>query len=228
MIKLDLERFTQAWNKVVQQHPQLQGIIEDDAFLILPNVPYYQPHYHDLTAYDDTQRDAVLTKARDSIRTEGVPSNQWPLFDISIYRLANDEYLIHFVFDLVMADGSSLTTLFSQLEAWYLDINRVFPQAELTIRDYLLALEEHKTSKQYINSQTYWLDRIDSLPDAPQLPLSRCHKSRYGFANTQSDYSSKRLVNIARKSVFRNLNAFYCGVDCVLSGSGAVERKRSF
>ena len=45
------------------------------------------------------------------------------------------------------------------------------PHLELTFRDYVITERKMKSSTAYFRDRQYWLNRIDELPSAPDLPL---------------------------------------------------------
>ncbi len=203
---LDEARFTQAWNNVIQQHPQMRGFINNASeFCILPHVDKYQPRCYDLCDLNHKQRQLHLENARKNIRQKGVPSHQWPLFDISIHHLPDNESIVHIVLDLVLADGSSVNLMFSQLAAWYQNMEQKFPVAELSIRDYLLKIETHKTSEKYQKSQQYWFDRIDSMPDAPQLPVTDGDRKDMDLQSLHYIISGEKWQQLQTQSFSHNL-----------------------
>lgn len=169
---LDRERLTLAWNQLIRSHDQLRGVIDNGKYCISKDVPYYQPQYVDLTAMDKARKDHFIGEARGQIVAQGVPTDQWPLFDINILQTDIDTSLVHLVVGLVVADGKSLGTLFQQLQSLYEDLSSALPVPHMTAAAYLRELEKTKASEGYQRAQQYWSQRIPTLPEAPTLPLA--------------------------------------------------------
>ncbi|BET96997.1 amino acid adenylation domain-containing protein [Xenorhabdus taiwanensis] len=168
---LDLPRFTAAWNRVINHHMQLRGYVKDGQYRILPEVPCYTPTIIDCRNIMPNEREAQLNHARDTLRTQGVPSDNWPLFDLTLYHTDDRTHLLHLTIDLLVADGKSLTLILRDLHHWYQEPDWQPEPPAATIGDYIQALENEKTGETWQQSRQYWLDRLPSLPDAPVLPL---------------------------------------------------------
>ncbi|CDL80757.1 hybrid non-ribosomal peptide synthetase/type I polyketide synthase [Xenorhabdus szentirmaii] len=171
MDTLDLPRFTAAWDRVINHHAQLRGYVKDGQYHILPEVPHYAPTVIDYRNMTPDERETKLAHARNTLRTQGVPSDSWPLFDLTLHHIDDRAYLLHLTVDLVVADGKSLTLILRDLHQWYQAVDWQ-PEPQLaTIGDYIQALEDEKSGETWQQSRQYWLDRLPSLPDAPMLPL---------------------------------------------------------
>ncbi|KMJ47087.1 peptide/polyketide synthetase [Xenorhabdus khoisanae] len=174
---LDLPRFTTAWNRVINHHAQLRGYVKDGQYHILPEVPCYTPTVIDCRNMIPNERETQLNHARDTLRTQGVPSDNWPLFDLTLYHTDDRTHLLHLTVDLLVADGKSLTLILGDLHRWYQDPDWQPEPPAATIGDYMQALEDEKAGETWQQSRQYWLDRLPSLPDAPVLPL-KDHQSQ--------------------------------------------------
>ncbi|WP_323836419.1 non-ribosomal peptide synthetase/type I polyketide synthase [Photorhabdus africana] len=174
---LDLPRFTAAWNLVVNHHAQLRGYVKDGQYHILSEVPCYTPTVIDCRNMMPAQRETKLADARDILRTKGVPSDNWPLFDLTLYRTDDRTHLLHLTIDLLVADGKSLTLILRDLQRGYQEPNWQPEPLAATISDYIQALEDEKTGDAWQQSRQYWLNRLPYLPDAPVLPL-KDHQSQ--------------------------------------------------
>ncbi len=169
---LNQDKFTQAWNKLIKTHGQLRGTIKDGNYHIADSVPYYQPQYVDLKAMEKSSKQAVIDDARRRIAANGMPTEQWPLFDISIVQVDSKISLVHLVIDLVVADGRSLNILFQHLQALYQDINAKLDLSSITAGQYFEQLDNLKSTSDFQIAKDYWLNRLSSLPEAPALPLN--------------------------------------------------------
>ncbi|MBS9437043.1 amino acid adenylation domain-containing protein [Photorhabdus noenieputensis] len=168
---LDLPRFTTAWNRVVDHHEQLRGYVKDGRYHILPKVPCYTPTVIDCRDMMPTQRETKLADARDILRTKGVPSDNWPLFNLTLYHTDDRAYLLHLTIDLLVIDGKSLTLILRDLQRGYQEPNWQPEPPVATISDYIQSQEDEKTGEAWQQSREYWLNRLPYLPDAPVLPL---------------------------------------------------------
>ena len=97
--------------------------------------------------------------------------DRWPLFEIRASVLDARNVRLHVSFDLLIADAWSFTILVEQLLALYREPDTVLPRLELSFRDYVLWERRFRLSQRYQTALSYWLNRIESLPEAPESPM---------------------------------------------------------
>ncbi|WP_340608835.1 non-ribosomal peptide synthetase/type I polyketide synthase [Xenorhabdus bharatensis] len=175
--ELDLPRFTAAWNSVINHHGQLRGYVKEGQYHILSEVPCYTPTVIDCRRMTQEESERQLNNARNTLRTQGVPSDNWPLFDLTLYHTDDRTHLLHLTIDLLVADGKSLTLILQDLQRWYQKPSWQPEPSSITIADYIQALENETIGEAWQQSRQYWLDRLSSIPDAPVLPL-KDHQSQ--------------------------------------------------
>ncbi|EHA1743120.1 amino acid adenylation domain-containing protein [Salmonella enterica subsp. enterica serovar Javiana] len=169
--KLDIPRLEQAWNRVITRHDMLRAIIRHDTQqVILPEVPFYRIKTEDLRHLSPQERDIYLQQRRQQLSHQVRATDQWPLFDIQVSRLSDNACRLHFGLDNIMTDGRSIDILIQELVNLYSD-RPVAPVPQISFRDYQIALQAYYQSAEYARSRDYWLERLDEIYPAPQLPL---------------------------------------------------------
>ncbi|WFB49457.1 non-ribosomal peptide synthetase/type I polyketide synthase [Vibrio coralliilyticus] len=169
---LNRSKLVDAWNTLINHHDQLRGEIHEGHYCILQEVPHYEPHYVDLTQSAESDKAQYLTEARSRIAAQGVATDCWPLFDLSIVKTDQDTHLLHLVVDLVVADGRSLNLLFQQWQHLYDNPSVALDKPLMTIAQYLENKAEQNTNGSKQAARQYWNDRLPTMPDAPALPLA--------------------------------------------------------
>ncbi|MEO0966944.1 MAG: amino acid adenylation domain-containing protein, partial [Cyanobacteria bacterium J06639_18] len=168
----DLDKFTQAWQKLIDRHDMLRAIfLPDGQQQILKNVPPYQITTLDLRGKSSEIVKSQLQKVREDLSHQMLPCDRWPLFDIRASLLDNKSARLHFSFDLLICDAQSFQVLFGELAQLYQNPQTSLPSLELSFRDYVLALNTFKESEIYQKSINYWQKNLNTLPPAPELPL---------------------------------------------------------
>ncbi len=151
--QIDLPRLENALNLLIQRHDMLRAVIlEDGTQRVLIQTPRYR------IREEQKEKEQV----REEMRSKQWRSDAWPLFDV---RVSNDR--VHFLFDLLIADGTGLEIIFEELSRLYDNKKMDLPPLKITYRDCILAMaaQEHEKARKY------WFNRIDTLPDAPELPV---------------------------------------------------------
>ncbi|MER7394483.1 amino acid adenylation domain-containing protein [Streptomyces sp. NPDC000151] len=164
---LDVRRLEDAWNRVVARHEMLRAVFgEDGTQRILPAVPEYRIDVTDVSA---GEREAALTRMRDSLSHQVLDSTRWPLFDIRAVRVAGGPTRIAFSLDLLVLDALSIMIVFSELGTRYRDPGAEPAPLTLSFRDYLLNVRPDPERREA--DRQYWRERAAQLPPAPELPL---------------------------------------------------------
>ncbi|ABW31348.1 non-ribosomal peptide synthetase [Acaryochloris marina] len=171
---IELERLNQALQILIDRHDMLRAIIlPDGRQQVLETLPPYQMPLVDLRGQSDDAVHSALAEIRDRLSHQVVPADQWPLFEFSATQLDGGRVRLHISYDLQVFDAWSLFRLFDEWVQLYKTPDVPLPPLELTFRDYVLAEQALQKTELYLRSQTYWLNRLDSLPPAPDLPLAR-------------------------------------------------------
>jgi amino acid adenylation domain-containing protein len=140
---------------------------------ILKEVPVYQMEVLDLRGQDEITIATQLDAIRHRMSHQVLPSDQWPLFEFRATCLDGDRVRLHVSYDLLVFDAWSLFRLFEEWFQLYQHPDCVLPPLKLSFRDYVLAEQSLSKTELYQRSQAYWLNRIDQLPPAPDLPLAK-------------------------------------------------------
>jgi amino acid adenylation domain-containing protein len=170
---LDVPRLVRALNAVVARHEMLRAMIcADGSQRILADPGPVPVRELDLRDAADNEIDRALTAVRDEMSHQVLPLDTWPMFDLRISRLPSDRARIHFGLDLLVGDVRSVQILFDEWRRYYADPDADLPPIGVSFRDYVLAARELANSPQYARARAYWMDRLDTLPGGPDLPLA--------------------------------------------------------
>jgi amino acid adenylation domain-containing protein len=173
-IDLDIGRFEAAFNQLVARHAALRTVMLHDGYQqALTDVPRYRIAVEDLSGRDEAASAARLRQLRTELGDRSFDPGRWPLFEFRASRVDGRRTRLHLVVDLLIADGTSIARLLSELSDRYVDPGRAWPGLELSFRDYQAAVSGVVGSARFERARGYWLGRVDSLPVAPELPLAR-------------------------------------------------------
>ncbi|GGL14141.1 non-ribosomal peptide synthetase [Planomonospora parontospora] len=171
---LDVERFTAAWRKLVLRHDALRTVIRPDALQqVLAEPPDYAVEVLDLRGAEPAEAEAELLRLRERLSHQVLDDGHWPLFDVRLSILPGPwKVRIHLSLDFLISDAwSYFQVLIPDLVQLYERPDEDLPPLRLTFRDYVIGGRDRlAASDVYRRSEIYWLDRIDSLPPAPELP----------------------------------------------------------
>ena len=170
---LDLDRLNHAWQRVVDRHDMLRAIVSSDGWQhVLKTVPPYRIKTLDLRRADPETLRSDLNAVRESMSHQVLPSDQWPLFEIRASLLDDRRFRLHLSFDALVVDARSRNLLFAEWFQFYQDPVIQLPSLELSFRDYVMAEVSLRNSDVYRRAVDYWQNRLNSLPPAPELPLT--------------------------------------------------------
>ena len=189
---LDLNRFNQAWQQLIERHEMLRAVfLFTGEQKILEQVPPYKIAVLDLRESDSETVAVQSAKLREEMSNNEIETDQWPLFDLRATLLNDQQTRLHFCFSLLITDGLSFQILMHELGELYYNPQPNLPPLEISVRDYVLAKVKAQNSRKYQQDLAYWQQRIQSLPPAPDLPLAKnpssLQKHKFSLLKTQLD-----------------------------------------
>ncbi len=175
--ELEPAKVRSIWNKLIAKYDMLHAIIDESGFQqVLKEIPQLEVPEWDLVQNPEKQKEYETFVSEMSTRTYAI--GKWPMFGIAVSK-HQDCAILHFSIEFLIADWTSIWKLVSEFEAAYFDGIEISGEEEISFRDYLVAEKKVKMSAQYEKEKKYWMDRISTLPEAPdlpKLPLSEDHK----------------------------------------------------
>lgn len=172
-VGLDVGRLEVALNKVIQQHDMLRMQVDSQGRQsVQPFLGSYRIHARDLTNMGEEARLHELARLRDELSHQIFDPSKWPLFHVSATLIGADRMRLHFGFDLLIADGTSLQILISDLKKCYENVNAVLPALNYSFRDFVSATLSYAYLERIEDAKQYWVAKVDTMPGAPILPAS--------------------------------------------------------
>ena len=203
---LNVDKFKSAWQKLIQRHEILRSVVHPDyTQQILLEVPEFIIPIDDLRKLDNDSRKQHLNKHKFDMLSTVKNTEEWPLFEVRISKISDTLDHVHLKLDLLNFDAGSITVLFNELKELYQNPNAALPALTLSYRDYLLTEKKFENSELYKKAKDYWMNRLDSIPPAPVIPLFKNPKDvkkpffRRRLAYIESD-KWKNLKSMAAKS----------------------------
>ena len=172
-VALNLERLNQALNQLIQRHDMLRAVMLPEGLQqVFEKVPAYEISTLDLRGENEDIAQVRISEIRDIMSHQVLPANKWPLFEFRASILEQQRLRLHISYDLQIFDAWSMMRLFEEWFEVYENPEINLKPLEITFRDYVLAEQALENTELYERSRQYWLNRIDSLPPAPDLPLA--------------------------------------------------------
>jgi yersiniabactin nonribosomal peptide synthetase len=162
--QLDVAQLEQIWNRLIERHDILRAVIRDGQQQVLAHVPRYI-----IKPYSIVDKVAALA-LREKLAYQVRDPATWPVCDLQVAVLPNGSSYIYLCLDNLLLDGLSMQILMAELEQDYLYPDRIRPPLAVTFRDYRQYMAQQTDNQ---SAKDYWMQRIDTLPPAPQLPLVR-------------------------------------------------------
>ncbi len=169
----DLQRYENAWQKLIDRHDMLRVIIRPDGLQqILKDTPPFRIKIYDFRDKDDATLARHLQEIRAEMSHQLLATDRWPIFEILATLMADGRIRLHASFDALITDGWSWVVIFRELRQFYNDPGLILPPLQLFFRDYVLAEIEFRQSDIYLKSLAYWRERLKNMAPAPELPLA--------------------------------------------------------
>lgn len=168
---LDITKFNDAFNKLIQRHDALRIVFtQEGQQQILPNNLNYTFETY-LEKDGEISFDTKKHELRNKFSHQIFNPEKWPLFSIAVVYNKSC-YCLHFSFDALIIDGLSLQILLYEWEILYNDLNIELEPLSISFRDYVIHYNGFLKSKYMEIHKQYWMNRLNSLPSSPQLPIN--------------------------------------------------------
>ena len=169
---LDVPRFEQALNRMIQRHDMLRVVfLGDGTQQVLDSVPTYHMPRNDLRGLSADAAQQALQDTRERQSHQVLDAGRWPLFEFSLSLLDEGISHLHISLDALIVDAASTQILARELMAFYADPQLQLPEPGLTFRDYVLAEQRLRNDSRYAQALDYWREKVATLAPAPDLPL---------------------------------------------------------
>ncbi|MGA5129722.1 amino acid adenylation domain-containing protein [Streptomyces olivoreticuli] len=172
LLAAENERAEEMFNHLVARHDMLRAVVlPDGRQQVAREVPYYRFRHRDLRGLPDPETRCRLGETREELAGQIFDAHTWPLYEIRTHSLDGGRLRLHVSIDLLFVDAGSLRLLLSEWIRLVLDPRSLGPAPRLTFRDHLEAVAGQRRTPAYDRARAYWLDRVDTLPPAPELPV---------------------------------------------------------
>lgn len=166
---LDCKKVELVWNKLIDRHHMLRTVFNINGYQSVIEKPnFYNIECHLFKNAEETKK--IRNIVRNELSHLVYEINKWPLFRIVITK-GKDKDIMHISFEFIIADWSSIYILLSEFEKLYFGTLEELEPLKITFKDYIESLENTKRGMKYLEDKNYWLNRIDSLSNYPQLPI---------------------------------------------------------
>lgn len=185
-----------SWNMLVQRHEMLRATVSDQGFqTIQKETPRFTVSCRDVSLLAVPQQAAVLDEVRKRMSHRVYDTAQWPLFDIALTTMNSakkKESVLHFSMEFLIADWISMWMLMAEFEKLYFNAGTQLSPLRLSFRDYVIAERGVRETAAYARDRNYWLNRVQTLPAGPSLPVARRE-------NTSSNHFTRNSTLIGKK-----------------------------
>ncbi len=197
---LDASKVSSIWNKLTTKYDMLHAVIDEAGFQqVLKEVPTLEvPEWNLETHPEQESQYAEFTREMGS---RAYTIGKWPMFGIAVSRHSGYS-LLHFSIEFLIADWTSIWKLIAEFEGAYFDGKDIQDDEEISFRDYLVAEKKIKASIQYEKEKKYWMDRIASLPEAPELPKMPVSADRGVFGRKFLRLSQEEWTKIKERAKY--------------------------
>ena len=220
----DLNRLEQALHRLIARHGMLRAVMMSDGRQrILENVPQYRIKTKDLRGLPADRVERELEATRERMSHQIMPAEQWPLFEVAASILDEGRIRVNVSIDLLIVDAWSARILFQEMALLYGNPQEEMEELELSFRDYVLGEIAFRDSDLYRESQEYWKKRVQDLPPAPELPMSKslAEVERPQFVRRSGLLGAARWVHLKSRAAAAGLtpsSALLAAFAEVLSG----------
>ena len=220
---IDVRRIKESWNIMIKSHDMMRAVVLPDGEhqVVMENVPEYSIEVRNLQNRSEKEKISILENVRNEKSQQQFNPHKWPLFDVSVTVLNADEIFIHVSFDNIIFDGWSMLYILSEWKKVYENYSDIYVP-KLRFRDYVVALEQLKTTEKYEQDKMYWREKLSAIKPAPMLPVKSAPTSikNQSFRRKKYQLSSgkwKRFKKLAKESEITPATAILSAYVAILS-----------
>ncbi|GAA1464313.1 amino acid adenylation domain-containing protein [Nocardiopsis exhalans] len=194
---VDPRRLEGAVRHLVRRHGMLRVVIGADGTQRITEEGHWPGlTVHDLRGLSDDETDARLAEIRSGLSHRIMDIGAGEVFDVQLTLLGSGATRLHVNLDMVAADAFSLRTLLADLLHHYELSEQPLPEISYGYPHYLAdrAQVRHERREE---ARQWWLDRLDDLPGAPELPV------RSDRGSTPTVTRRHRLLTTEEKQTLR-------------------------
>ncbi|MER6434101.1 amino acid adenylation domain-containing protein [Streptomyces sp900105245] len=169
--ELDPERLNRSFSAMIELHPSLRTEFlpsGEQRILERQPAPYNIPVV-DLREESTHEQELSIAQVRDRMSSSAPPLEQWPHFETVLHLLPKGRTRLHVNIDMLVIDAASLNLLFADWGRLYAHSD-LRDELSLTFRDYYFAEQEHIGGPAGDAARNYWKERVNNLPQGPELP----------------------------------------------------------
>lgn len=204
-------RLNHSLQRMIARHEMLRVIVlPDGQQQILATVPPYHIDVIDLRGKDAQTVEAERERVRTWMRTTKGDVGRWPLFDVLAHRLDGERLRLHIRIESLLLDGFGRAVFVRELLQHLGEPH--LPVLECSYRDYVLTWLAFQEGELYQRAREYWMQRIPTLPKAPELPLTQMITT-----TTPSPFGS-RMLTLLEPERWQRLKTRAAQVDLTPSG----------
>ncbi len=204
-MRIDLGKFENAINALIRRHHMLRSIVVNNTTQrVLRDVPLYKLEGKDIRQHDLSKQQDMLESTRFELSHMVNDPTQWPNVSVRYTRHGEDVVRIHVSFDLIVADTWSANIIVHDLFRLYMDQADQLQELEISFRDFIQFNQQRCNSKEFNRAQTYWLEKIPNMLNAPMLPMAKhiSQLSNVRFVRRKAEIDAalwRRLQNRVKK-----------------------------
>lgn len=173
-IKTDfnIKKLNVALNTLILQRESLRTIIKDNYQVVLSQVPKYQIAIVDLSKSNEEEIENKLQSEKEELISKILSYDRWPLFEIKAIKIKENCFYLLVKLDMLILDASSIDIFARELFELYANNNTGLKTTH-TFKQYIEAYKKIKETELYEIAKKYWMDKLDSFPEAPILPMKK-------------------------------------------------------
>ena len=227
--KADIARMNEVINRLVKHQEMLRTVIlPDGRQRVLKDVPYYEIKIEDISSLSQDMKEEKIQERRNQLSHAFFDIQHFPLFEISGFKMNEEEKYLFINYDTIMMDSASMNMMVQDLAYGYFHPEYEPEPLRYHYRDFIHDFEEMKEGEAYEKAYSYWMSKLEDFPEAPQLPL-KCEpetvecghfiRKRRIFSKEELDVMKKQstkhsmTISALLMSAYGHVLQFYSGMD---------------
>lgn len=198
--RADLDRLTDAWNRLVRHHPMLRMIVDRQGRQhVLPVTDPYEIAVEDLREAGADEVRERLGLLRRECSHQVRPADRWPLFDVRAAFLPDGRTRIFLGVDVLALDLAGWMQILGEWGRLVSDPEAVLEPSPVSFAELVRRRQDDPDEiRRRERDLEYWRGRAATLPPGPRLPwakdLAAIRSHRFTRASAELDVEQWRAL----------------------------------
>lgn len=176
---LNVERMKKAWQKLIAKHKALRTVFRNQKQFVAEQAAQNSCHVKDFSKMSQESAEKASLAVREELSHRKLHIEEGETAGLTICLLPSERHILCIDFALIVADVKSIQIMLYDLVHLYTESETTEKNSSFNFRKYLTWIAENRKQEK-AEATEYWKKQTETMPFAPELPLSALPSEIHG------------------------------------------------